>query len=223
MTYAHQVCRVTLSGTMFGGSEVWSTGFFLGEEGSDSSAPTQEDADTIATNFRNWFRSLEGNVNWNYLFTMVKMQSINAVDGKPVLAETVYANVEEPRAGQEQNILFPPQCSLVVSLLSDRPRGKASHGRLYLPGIGVALTAGGRISQSDVTDLRTSLAGFFQPMITAGYLDAGRLILAAKASGAGGLNPSQNDYVQKIRVGDVVDTQRRRRNGLHEAYQESIL
>jgi hypothetical protein len=49
------------------------------------------------------------------------------------------------------------------------------------------------------------------------------LILAAKWSGLLGVIPAQNDYVETIRVGDVVDTQRRRRNGLTEVYTSRTL
>lgn len=223
MTYAHKVCRVTLSGTMWGGAEQWSTGFFLGEEGSDSQPPTQSDADEIAAAFRTFFISAGASISSSYDFTTVKCQSLEAVSGKPIVAETVYASVATPRIGAETTFNLPSQCSLVVSLLSDRPRGKASHGRMYLPGVGLRVEGTGRILASDRTAYVTGLTTFFQPMITAGDKTAGRLILAAKASGAGGLNPAQNDYVQSIRVGDIIDTQRRRRNGLSESYLTQIL
>lgn len=223
MTYAHKVCRVTLSGTMFGGAEVWSTGFWVGQEGADSAPPTQADVDLIAENFRQYFVHASSYVSNQYTFTMAKMQSIKAVDGKPMPEETVYASPANPRSGVQGTQRLPAQCSLVVSLLSDRPRGKASHGRMYLPGLGYNVGFDGKISSADRALILGRLTPFFQPMITEGYLDAGRLILAAKASGAGGLNPSQNDYVQKLRLGDVIDTQRRRRNGIAESYLEQIL
>jgi hypothetical protein len=48
---------------------------------------------------------------------------------------------------------------------------------------------------------------------------ADQLILAGKARSALLAGTAQNDYVETMKVGDVVDTQRRRRNGLSESYQ----
>jgi len=49
------------------------------------------------------------------------------------------------------------------------------------------------------------------------------LILAARGSGLLPALNARNDYVETIRIGDVMDTQRRRRNGLTETYTSKVL
>lgn len=220
--YAHNVVRVTLSGTMFGGVEEWSTGFFLGEEGADAPDPTDVTPVDILAAWRTFFEAANSHVSSFYLTTQCKVAKLDD-NGQTISDKVFYAYPATELNGSVSAIILPPQCSLVVTLLSDRPRGKASKGRMYLPGI-ATMPAGttGKISAAQAGSIADNLKTFFDAL--AGDADIpGELILAAKSSGPLNANPAQNDYVETIRVGDVIDTQRRRRNGLSETYVSRVL
>ena len=216
MAYAHKVCRVTFSGKMWSGQEEWSTGLFLGMVDDDSSAPTQEQADAAAGAFKTMFTHGNMKIANAYTFEKVKLASIGT-NGQTIANEVVYATPPGGiGTGAATTGHHPSQCSLVVTLASERPRGVASKGRMYLPGTAVNID-NGRIPTADRTNMSGILATFFDTFVDQ-FFYPGVLILAAKESGPAGIFPPQNDAVSKIRLGDVVDTQRRRRNGLSESY-----
>jgi hypothetical protein len=221
MVYAHTVTRVTLSGTMFGGAEEWSTGFFLGQEGSDSTAPTQAAADQIRDAWATFFNNALSWVSNHYSFTQVKMAQIDA-SGHTIDASVIYSYPATTVVGGATSGHHPPQCSLVCTLLSDRPRGKASKGRMYLPGFAGTINGSGKVDWDQVGSISTNLKTFFDSFADDADVPD-QLILAAKGTGIDAALNAQNDYVETIRVGDVVDTQRRRRNGLNETYVSKVL
>lgn len=222
MVYAHRVQRVTISGTMFGGAEEWSTGFFLGAEGADAPDASEQAATDILDAWRVFFENGTSYISTAYHTTQVKIAAWD-VNGHTEPDQVFYAYPQTELNGSTGVTVLPPQCSLVVTLLSDRPRGKASKGRMYLPGLAtMPAAATGKLSAPVVTSIADNLKTFFDALV--GDADIpGQLILAAKGTGPLPALTAQNDFVETIRVGDVVDTQRRRRNGLVEVYQSRVL
>jgi len=216
VVYAHKVNRVTLSGTMFSAAEEWSTGFWMGEEGADASVPTQAMANAILPLWRTFFEAAQTKVHNQYLTTQVKVAHINT-NGTTDSANVVYAYPATELNGNDASSPYPPQCSMVVTLLSDRPRGLASKGRMYLPGYVGAITGNGKVSSLQTGELATQFETFFNG-IRAHADIPNTPILAAKGTGLFPELTAQNDYIEKIKIGDVIDTQRRRRNGLAETY-----
>lgn len=105
--------------------------------------------------------------------------------------------------------------ALCVSLLSGRP-GRSYRGRLYFPALAIQLAAGTlRIAPATTQTYATEVAT---------YLDA-----IADAVGAGAtVRPmivsqtrNVNTQISAVRVGDVLDTQRRRRDALQELYSSA--
>lgn len=222
MVYAHKVVRCTLSGTMFNGLENWSTGFFLGLKDGDATAPTQAGADQIRDAFQTLFTTSGGAFGGNYKFTTCKLASLDTA-GKTIPSEVVYSyTTGTVSGGNNLGAALPPQCALVVTLTSPRPRGLASKGRMYLPGIAGAVGTDGKVAGTLMAGISTQLKTFFDAVN--GYdFGAHKLILAAKGTGALPALTAQNDWVTGFRVGDVIDTQRRRRNGLTEVYTMKTL
>lgn len=221
MAFAHKVCRVTFSGKMWGGQEEWSTGLYLGLPNGDSAAPTEANAQYCANLFHNMFAHGNMKVSNAYTFEKVKLASLGT-DGHTVLSEVVYGAPTGAVTGASSTNFHPSQCSLVVTMASDRPRGLASKGRMFLPGTAVQIESSGRISGTDRTNMSGILKTFFDGFNESTELPGG-VILAGKGTGLLGALTAQNDTVTKIRLGDVVDTQRRRRNGLQEQYTQVAL
>lgn len=205
---------------MFGGSEEWSTGFFVGSENQDAQDPTQGFADAIRNAWATYHASAGALVGTGYLFRTVKLAAIDAT-GHTELDQVVYSHQTPALAGNISGttLRLPPQNTLVATLYSDRVRGRASKGRMYLPGVTTGVEADGKILSSKITTLSTNLETFFQAVLTAAP-PPDVVILAAKGTGALPALNAQNEPVIGIRVGDVMDTQRRRRNSLVESYVE---
>lgn len=222
---AYRTTRVTISGTFGGGVEEWSTGFWFGAENEDAALPDQALADGIKTAWVAFFTNNNSQISPNWQTTLVKCAS-HGTDGKSDANDTIYAAVS-PAAGGTIGSTFPPQVSLAVTLTSNIARGLASKGRMYLPGVGMGIDGSGKTNPGATQALADQVKTFFNAVNS---LPANNVVVLAShgqltknAAGewipkVGGYGPV-NKAVQGIKVGNVYDTQRRRRNGLTESYE----
>lgn len=227
--YAHNVNRVTISGTCFGGVEEWSTGFWLGSESADAGDPAGS-AEDIAGYWRTFFELAAVSISSGYLTTQVKVSQHKASDGKVDLSKVDIYDVSPVMDGGGTTAALPAQISLAMTLTSELQRGTGSKGRMYLPGINTAIQGTtGKIISSQVDILKGHLKTLFDAIN--GDADIpDNVILVSKGNKLvtqpGGdityINP-HNKLVTGLRVGDVYDTQRRRRNQLTEAYSTAVL
>ena len=214
MTFPYNVVRVTMTGTCFNGAEEWSTGFYLGKE--DASVPdvTQANCDSIATKWQTFFTHADAGISTSYKTERVTMLPYFA-SGAPYSDNVKYHDFSPNINGASFNPLFPGQTSMVATLRSTRAHGKASHGRMFLPGVSWPVQSDGHTSGTD----RDKVGLRFKEFITAVRGDAaqpGYPILEAK--GGTILPLAESAYIFSVKVGNVYDTQRRRRNGLSESY-----
>jgi hypothetical protein len=109
---------------------------------------------------------------------------------------------------------MPPQSAMVHSLRTDTPGG-SGRGRLYWPCLGLTLANSGRIDPtvypSNVTAMRVYLTAMRDALATAFPTIGFNLAVRSKTT-------KTTPHVVRIQGGDVVDTQRRRRDNLPEAY-----
>ena len=147
------------------------------------------------------------------------VRSINA-DG--TTNQQVTVNPTTPDVGVLSNQNLPDQCALVVSLLTARS-GRSFRGRSYLPITGAGALIAGKVDPSNVA---TPAVQFMQALIlglngssvvvptptSTQLTGAPRIAIQSKTSG----QPAAP--VNTVRVGDVIDTQRRRRDKLVETY-----
>lgn len=221
MAYEFKVNRVTISGTSFGGEEEWSTGFFLVNESSDVLSPTEQGAADIGAAWQTFFLAASTKMNSNWKTTQVKIATLNTTGGTD-LSSVVYYNYPTPITGTTVTPTFPPQISLVATLLAGVPRGLGSKGRMYLPGIAVSPDGNGRIPTTDAANICNNLASFLN--LINGDADVGdRVGNASFGRTPPAVGPGINRYVESVRVGNVYDTQRRRRNALTEQYSSATV
>lgn len=229
MPYAHSVHRVTISGTAFDGAEIWSTGFFLGNVSSGVSNPTQQLADAIRTAWTSFFQDPQVQFGTNWKTDQVKVAQVME-DGKTSLSNVVYAPYGTAIAGTYGSNVFPPQLSLVATLENAGARGLAAKGRMYLPGIAHAIGTNGKIGDTQVLNVANKFKTFLDAVNVAASGDSG-VVLASQGrrtrNADGSYSPvpgtAVNARVNRVRVGSVYDTQRRRRNALVETYQTATL
>ncbi|SRR6266545_1534979 len=226
MAMAYSAVRWTISGDCFGGTEIWSTGFWTGNDASDlpgTSVP-QATVDAVAARWQTFFTSANGNMYSGFKTNMVKAAYWHTdLAGADVSYGTPTYHLYSPviSGGGVVGAPYPPQIALVASLISGYRNGTASHGRMFLPGVNAPLdNATGRISST----YRTNISTAFQTFVNGVNTDtvpgsAGKMILVGRAA-FGTLSPheAKNAYVTGLKIGDLYDTQRRRRNGIRETY-----
>lgn len=109
-----------------------------------------------------------------------------------------------------------PQDALVITLASGNTFGDANYGRFYLPwsALAVSTSTGKMVVTNVLTQAQTFLNSLNAQVLNWNPLDNGDYqVVIMSEKGAGTTKP-----VRQVRVGDVKDTQRRRRNKLVETY-----
>ena len=222
MTFAHKVARITIAGTCFGGLEEWTTGFYMGASGTDATAPSQTFMDNAAGYWQTFFTAVNSKVSNRYQTTFLKGVLVGT-DGKTIDGTTKFHNFTTAISGNKGADHAPPQCSLVATLTSAVPRGQASKGRMYLPGIASPVDTTGHLPSTDISGLSGTFSTFLNAL-NADIEQPGRLILASKAGGTV-LVPTLpiNRDVTGYKIGNVYDTQRRRRDQLVEVYTGGVV
>lgn len=110
----------------------------------------------------------------------------------------------ETLVGTNASECLPPQCSCCVSLTTALPQ-KKGRGRFYLPAFGVDQIAGGRIIAAATASVKNAAQALIQSLNGAGYT----VVIYHRSD-------RTHDNVTGGNVGNVFDTQRRRRNKLVE-------
>lgn len=205
--------RVEVFGTQVNGAEKWTTGFSTAPPTGGALAAVDALALTAVTLFRDdvWnaspthalfpgFSALLGGKATQYEGD----GTVRAV-GEFILAASVYGGA---------TTALPPQCSTVVSLRTP-VAGARGRGRMYLPTLGSnALYQDGRLAVAS----RSAIASAMQLFLNDWNADSGTQPVGV-ASAVGGYVTT----VTSIQVGDVIDTQRRRRDTLPESYLSAAI
>jgi hypothetical protein len=222
-TYAHITWKVTMLGTMFNGGEQWTTGFWLGNvSGGDiGQSPTEADCQLIANRWKTYFESAGSQTHGSWRTDGVKIALISE-NGTTTPGATAFYYYPSSIAGIQNANLQAPQVSLVATMTSARARGYASKGRMYLPGVAAAVQNDGRIALANTASIRTGLKTFFDGVNTDFADDYEVVLNSQEVAGIPGHAPLMVP-VTAVKVGNVYDTQRRRRNQLVEIYETSAL
>lgn len=214
--YPMNVVRVSLEGTCFGANEIWQTGFWLGNPTQHAEAPTIEKAEAIAQAFSQFFTNVTSSITSSYRFTTVRMTYHLALGGIDRDATVIYdlpTPVTGSASGTSQQA---PQIATVATLMTALPRGRGSKGRMFLPCNGASVDSTGHISTTVQTNIATNLGAFLGAVdiIGSGQDD----VVNVSPLRAIPAFPGRIQIVLDVRVGNVYDTQRRRRNDIGEQY-----
>lgn len=216
-SYAHSFWHVTMSGTLYGGADIWVCGFHLGHPTQDTIAPAPQHAADIAALWKTAFTDITARISNQATTTLVRISHI-AANGTTILQDTVQSTNQLPCNGAANFWTPPPQSALAVSFkASTVPKGPGANGRMYLPPTENTLDATGRISNNDAGQLGDVMRTFFNGVNAATNGDGAVLV------NVGAANPTRNEpamtaIVNSIRIGSTLDTIRRRRNRIKETY-----
>lgn len=228
--YAHRVNKVTISGTCFNNQEQWSTGFFIGDTAADAADPGTTTASALAPLWTTFFQHANAHISTSYKTTSIKVSQLE-IDGDVDLAMIDIYDYPAAIAGSSGGAPLPPQISLAATLTSDNQRGLASKGRMYLPGVNLPMGATDpHVAIFEQTNIADQLKVFIDA-VNANATINGYVVLASKGTKlTNPADPNQWAYVNGktarvtgLRVGNVYDTQRRRRNGIAESYVSKVM
>lgn len=218
MAYLASFVKLTFSGSI-SGQDTWSNSLSLSSENFEGSADLFEDLEPsqFATAATAFYRGTSGGMATYNTLDQIKMALIG-VDGKTIGEPKVYY-YSTPQAGTYSGSVIP-QASIAVSLVTDLPRGLASKGRIFLPsGFGDVGNTDGKLSTVTTNAIATRTKTFLDAINTIGdsVVPAGAIAITSNVR-TGAVNT-----VTGVRVGNLVDVQRRRRNRLTETYVDAAL
>lgn len=194
----------------FGGTlpsnEIWQCGIRGLPQASASYGDRQDIADRIAPNLVDWFSTAANRMNNLASLTFVKVNEIapdGSYVGNPVTVDT--AVTPGGRTSSVPNIL-----SLCFSWTTAMKRGLAHTGRIYPP-FAFDVQQGMAVTQSVQTDAVASA----QNLLDAIADNASSFGVAPYVVSAQGALHAVNG----VRIGSIIDVQRRRKNALVESYE----
>lgn len=228
MPYKQQFIKLTFGGSIASGQDEWNCGINLGiltESGSLNSATALEAFDNLGENHLS-----------DIVTALTTFYSTNAID-TPVGAPLQYVKlalinegglyVKEPYEQAPLNISgstrggYVPQVTAAVTLSSDKYKDPGKYNRFYLPYLTPDDLEAWRIPSSSA--LAVQAAGLMNDL--AFQMDVGSQPVLVLPCAVTQSNTPGDSYlpITSVRVGNVYDTQRRRRNKINEVYSDVSL
>lgn len=203
MPYSAPHGLLTILGDAYGGTEIWQTGLRL----IGTSEPTTAEFEAINTAVATFLATTALRFPSGFRYIGLKWAP-QTVDGRyPEGSDAVEWLRPTPLAGNVSGGF--PQIAVVTSYRTARTRGYASNGRGYWPSVQVVSATTGRFPVADGNAIASAAAAMVNAIGDSG---AGTPAVMS-AVGAGRTEP-----ITGVRVGLVMDTQRRRRDGIAEEY-----
>lgn len=147
-----------------------------------------------------WTGQLDALVSADVSMTEVSTASLDETTGGQI--SRLSTGVARP--GVAAGEMLPFQCALAVSTRSDLAT-RSGRGRFYLPPLAEGNTAAGRLTTAAQSAIVTAVTQFFSSLDTGGL----EPVLLNRST-------LTQTPITLFDVGDIIDTQRRRRNGLIE-------
>jgi hypothetical protein len=228
--YQYKFARITLSGDCYGGAEQWATGLQMGEIDADVTTIQPLAAEKVADAFKVFFQNSTYHFSNSFRFTQSKVALINT-NGTTDTGQISYHTLSPVSVGGSPDNPMPAQITLAATMSSQLQRGLASKGRMYLPGFAHTVESGtGKVPSARTAEIATGFKAFLDALNASLFLPA-KVVLASKGHKTNTLDengqPVYTDGIQTVvtgvRIGNVLDTQRRRRNQLTEQYSTATL
>lgn len=216
-TYPKPFLRITFGGNIYGESDIWSCGINFAETRGDDPYPNewlqraQEVSDELDVTIANWFKDPEMGISKDASLTWVKAAWIGT-DGL-YLSDAGLTEVPEGTVGVN-NAQIAPQLSTAITFETTRRRAPGKHGRIFPPMNVPSIGSNGHVpsTQADNMALRTS------ELLTAMMRDIDVVYNTTFYPIVASQKTDDHQQIVYVKVGDVVDTQRTRRNAFREIY-----
>lgn len=215
MAFPSPHLRVTWFGDAWNSVEEWSTGLRI--DGETMPDATQMTALDTAFNALYVNTALGTSGGTRYLGLKVAPQTEDGLYGDGVNSlEKIRVT---PTAGP--GLVGVPQNTIAATLTTALSRGLANEGRMYLPCTNHKAAVDGRITIVQAEAIRAAMITFLDAVNDVGI---GRITVYSRGRKEGGTyGPGAAHAVTGVRIGRVIDTQRRRRNHLAEEYVTGVI
>lgn len=229
---AHQYVNVI--GDSYGATERWQFGFRITDGGISNEVTALAIAPLVEAFWRGTapaYTGFELTPSPNHRLTELKVARIQP-DGTYPPNDPSYSHFYLPpiNGNGAASVGQTPQDAMCATLITALPRGLASKGRLYLPpNSRMRPGADGLIPAGDATALANAVWTLLQAVNA--NAQVGNVAIFSRGRGVPAFdaehnrieytypNPGATNNVTGVKVGRVVDTQRRRRRSLSELYQ----
>lgn len=223
MTYQRH-WLLSWGGTLGNGSDVWANNVRMMNPETGSSDDLSGDAmerllDDFVVDIRNLFADARSFIPSAVECQWVKFNEIGP-DGRYVDSTTTHVRFLEgsQRFKGVSSASVPTFQSVAVTTTTDRQRGPASKGRLFIPQCIAPVLATGRLDPSAQANAAAAYAKFLTDLGNESGVDT-RAIAPFVVSNVG--NPGPAERITGVRVGDVPDVIRRRKSAMTEKYVSS--
>lgn len=212
MAYASRHKLLTVYGTSWSPiSEEWQFTMRIKPNGTDTVSQAQ--ADAIYALASTLFNDVGFSMKSVHSFLGVKLAPIG-IDGKYVPGEIAYFHEGTAVPGKGTGgDPWPGQCALAITTRTSIPRGRASRGRFYLPGMQGTIGADGRLASGRPATILAPLKTFCDGVNAAA--NVGHITVMSQTG--------EFATVTALECGSVVDTIRRRRRQLVEVRVQTAL
>lgn len=201
--YPDDSALIRFGGPM-GSEESWSCGIRAMRQG--LAGDVSEFLDDVKTAVSEWHARADSEINGAASLGWVTITTIGR-DGKQI--EDVTPRFEFEPVQPAPTSAGPFQLAYCVTFRTAKPRGRAASGRIYVPHAGGGVDKSGYWFNSSAQKTMRSAVTLLQDLTGAG---AG--LTPSIISGVDGTH----NAITRVEVGNVLDTQRRRRRSLKEVY-----
>lgn len=216
MAYGNEFIRITFGGSTAGNNEIWTCGLAIQQFGDilaplDWFAANATVGDDYAQAVKTFFEYTDTRIPADVKLEWLKMALIG-LDGKYMTEAEVFPIT----SGGQINGPYSPQDACVITLSDNKFRDPGKYNRFYLPTAGPAGVNEWRFTNGEQLGIATRAAA-----LIGDFNDIGDLYHATNQSRVCVVSPTvfwPTPQVTEVRVGAIVDTQRRRRNKLSEDY-----
>lgn len=221
---AQGIMKLTLGGSAWDMQEIWSIGIHLGMVDGSSVETAFEDLDLDGV-IGAWITTMNiagaPSQSQSVSFDEVRLAKFSTGNSGAQIGESRVA-FNSVNNGGIDTTKYLPQGSIVVTTNSDILRGKTSKGRFYLPP-GYGMPANDGYVPSDTVLSTVGQVNSFLNELADVVSNADPDLRIVNYSAYTPQEPASLNPVTFFTIGNVVDTQRRRRNGLQERYTRGDL
>ena len=225
MAFPTNYVKMTWGGTLAAGQDIWSCGLYL-DAGLGNINPIDEAQwaaigellPTYAAAVRQLHTDTDTRIPNNVRLEWLKLAYLD-VNGsyKAEAHEYIYPSP----VGGGMASAYIPQVACVVTLVSEKYKDPGKYNRFYLPAANTTTAGSYKMTATETEGVAASAAAFIEALDQVYSGETG------ETTWAGTIRPvvASKSYNQimpvvSLRVGDVLDTQRRRRNKVYENYNE---
>lgn len=220
MAYPYNFIKVTFGGELQDTEEIWACGFHLAKrtenisvEEFETKGPT--DITLIANEIKSFYSTTANLTPTTMRLDWVKLALIGT-NGRYQTAPVEYTY--SPRSGGGSAQGFIPSTAAVITLMADKYKDPGKYNRFYIPICAPSATSQYKMTNAHIESLATTAAEMVRDINLGTTIGGSELNVTAVSQRVTSYLP-----IHSVKVGNVIDVQRRRRNKLVEVYNTQLV